>query len=388
LRLALARTLLERQGYGDQQVGEAYTEARELSKRVGDAGMYLAALYGLWAHNYVGGRPAALLDMANEFLAVAEREIETGPIVVGHRLVGTSCLINGYIAAARDALHQALVRYNLDEHGAASPAGQGLRARFGQDVGVTVYSYRSWALYLCGLSADAEKAAQAVLERSQVLEHDNQSRSYGLWHAGMAYVLLRDADKVAEIASKLTERANDRELPYWQALARFLLGWCVTQAGRPEEAIGLLQEGLRLWRRTGSWIFRPICLAFLADAYAADDKPDLAHHTFKEALRITTETGERWAEPEIHRLFGDLLARCGPPATAIARYEQAIALAHEQGSRSFELRATTSLARVLSDQGRHAEAHHILFDIYQTFDAESRTADLADAKILLGITSP
>jgi len=30
-------------------VGEAYIKARELSKRVGDPGMHLAALYGLWA---------------------------------------------------------------------------------------------------------------------------------------------------------------------------------------------------------------------------------------------------------------------------------------------------------------------------------------------------
>jgi class 3 adenylate cyclase/predicted ATPase len=385
LRLALARTLQEQKGYGDQQVGVAYTDARDLSKRVGDAGMYLAALYGLWAHNYIGGKPAAMLDKANEFLAVAESQIETGPIVVGHRLVGTSRLINGSIAEAHDALHQALVRYDPDEHGSLSPVGQSLRVRFGQDVGVTIYSYRSWALYLCGQSADAERAAQAALECSQLLEHHNQSRCYALWHAGMTYVLLRDADKVAEIANKLTERANDRELRYWQALARFLRGWWVTRAGRPEEAVGLLQEGLRLWRRTGSGIFRPICLAFLADAYAAGNKADLAHQTFEEALRIAAETGERWAEPEIHRLFGDLLARYRPPAVAIARYERAIAVAQEQGSRSFELRASTNLARVLSDQGRHAEAHSCLFDIYRAFDAESGTADLTDAKILLGM---
>jgi predicted ATPase len=129
-----------------------------------------------------------------------------------------------------------------------------------------------------------------------------------------------------------------------------LRGWCATRAGRAGDAVGLLQEGLRLWAQTGSRIFRPICLAFLADAYAADDKPDLAHRTFEEALRTAGETGERWAEPEIHRLFGDLLARRGPTAAAIASYEQAIAVARGQGSRSFELRATTSLARVLSDR--------------------------------------
>src|SRR5215831_15013477 len=67
------------------------------------------------------GQPTAMLERANEFLAFAERENETGPIMVGYRLVGTSRLINGDIAEASDALHQALVRYDPDEHGAASP---------------------------------------------------------------------------------------------------------------------------------------------------------------------------------------------------------------------------------------------------------------------------
>src|SRR5262249_52506357 len=105
------------------------------------------------AYHAPSGQPTAMLERANEFLAFAERENETGPIMVGYRLVGTSRLINGDIAEASDALHQALVRYDPDEHGAASPVGRSLRARFGQDVGVTMYSYRAWALWLrpaCG----------------------------------------------------------------------------------------------------------------------------------------------------------------------------------------------------------------------------------------------
>jgi class 3 adenylate cyclase/predicted ATPase len=383
LQIALARTLQEQKGYADRQVGEAYAKAREFSKRVGDAGMHLAALYGLWAYHYLSGQPAAMLEKANEFLAFAEREDETGPIMVGYRLVGTSRLINGCIADASDALHQALMRYDPDEHGAASAVGRILRSRFGHDAGVTMYSYRSWALWLSGQPADAEEAAESELERGHALGHDDQSRFYALWHAGMTYVLLRNVDKVAEIGSKLTELAYDRQLPYWQALGDFLCGWRATRVGRAGDAVGLLQEGLRLWAQTGSRIFRPICLAFLADAYAADDKPDLAHRTFEEALQIASETGERWAEPEIHRLFGDLLTRRGPRAAAIASYARAIAVARGQGSRSFELRATTSLARVLSDQGRHAEVHDRLLNIYRFFDAGCGAPDLADAKALL-----
>src|SRR5262249_11941604 len=187
-----------------------------LPQRVCGAGVHLAALCRPWAYHYLSGQPVAMLEQANEFLAFAEREDETGPIVVGYRLVGTSRLINGRIEEASDALHQALVRYDPDEHGAASPVGRSLRARFGQDVGVTMYSYRAWALWLSGQPADAEKAAESELERGRALGHDDQSRFYALWHAGMTYVLLRNVDKVAEIGDQLTELANDRQLPYWQ----------------------------------------------------------------------------------------------------------------------------------------------------------------------------
>jgi class 3 adenylate cyclase/predicted ATPase len=383
LRIALARTLLEQKGYADQQVGDAYAKALDLSKRVDEPRVHLASLYGLWAHNYIGGNPEAMLERARDFLASAEEQNEGGAILVGHRLVGTSHLIKGNITDASEALRQALIRYDSDEHGANSPIGQSLRARFGQDIGVTIYSYRSWALWLSGQAAECEKAAQAALERSQALKHDNQSRFYALWHAGMAYVLLRNRDKVAETGSTLTALASDRELPYWQALGKFLCGWRATDTGRPKDAIDLLHEGLRLWAQTGSRIFRPICLAFLADAYASANEPSLAHNTFEKAVSIASETGERWAEPEINRLFGDFLARYGAPVAAVAKYEWAIALARRQRSLSFELRATTSLARVLCNQGRSSEANDLLQNICRRFEGGSDTLDLIDAHRLL-----
>src|SRR5262249_50851488 len=196
-------------------------------------------------------------------------------------------------------------------------------------------------------------------------------------------LLLRNVDKVGEIGNRLTELANERQLPYWQALGDFLCGWRAARAGRAGDAIGLLQEGLRLWAQTGSRVFRPICLAFLADAYAADDKPDFAQRTFEEAVRTVSESGERWPEAEIHRLFADFLTRRGPSTASVANYEQAIAVARGQGSRSFELRATASLARALSDQCRHVEAHDRLLNIYRFFDAGCGAPDLADAKTLL-----
>ena len=52
-------------------------------------------------------------------------------------------------------------------------------------------------------------------------------------------------------------------------------------------------------------------------------------------------------------------------------------------AKSFELHATTSLARLLRDTNRHDEARAMLAEIYGWFTEGFDTADLKDAKALL-----
>jgi predicted ATPase len=58
-------------------------------------------------------------------------------------------------------------------------------------------------------------------------------------------------------------------------------------------------------------------------------------------------------------------------------------VARRQSTKSLELRATTSLARLLDKQGRRDEARRMLVEIYGWFTEGFDTADLKDAKTLL-----
>jgi len=62
---------------------------------------------------------------------------------------------------------------------------------------------------------------------------------------------------------------------------------------------------------------------------------------------------------------------------------QALGVARRQGALSWEMRAATSLARLMRDQGRFAEASAILRPIYGSFTEGFDTADLKAAKSLL-----
>jgi len=60
-----------------------------------------------------------------------------------------------------------------------------------------------------------------------------------------------------------------------------------------------------------------------------------------------------------------------------------VSIARKQSAKSFELRATVSLARLLKSQGKHDEARTMLAEIYGWFTEGFDTADLKDAKALL-----
>jgi predicted ATPase len=82
-------------------------------------------------------------------------------------------------------------------------------------------------------------------------------------------------------------------------------------------------------------------------------------------------------------LYGDLFAHYGSPPAAIASYEQAISIARRQGSRLFELRAATSLARVAADQGNRQQARDVLASVYGWFNEDLDALDLEEARALL-----
>lgn len=94
---------------------------------------------------------------------------------------------------------------------------------------------------------------------------------------------------------------------------------------------------------------------------------------------------QRSVYAEFHRLRGELMLIKDPrnEDQAERSFREAIAIAREQAARLYELRATTSLARLLRDTGRRDEARAMLAEIYNWFTEGFDTADLKDAKTVL-----
>jgi predicted ATPase len=138
-------------------------------------------------------------------------------------------------------------------------------------------------------------------------------------------------------------------------------------------------------RAIGMEAARGYHLSLLAKAYGELGRLDDGLTALREALDAANQNEERKYEADMHRLKGELLLKQMDYNTAEAQscFQRAIEIARNQSDKSYELRATMSLARLLRDTGRRDEARMMLADIYNWFTEGFDTADLKDARVLL-----
>ena len=168
-------------------------------------------------------------------------------------------------------------------------------------------------------------------------------------------------------------------------MATIAQGWAVTTWGQGEEGLRQMRQGLTDFRATGAEVFVPYFLVLLAEGYARLGQVEAGLAVLQEGWEVMERTGQRSHHAEMSRLKGALLLQQQGPgqAEAEACFQQAIAVAQQQSAKSWELRASVSLARLWQSQGKQAEARHLLAEIYGWFTEGFDTADLQEAKMLL-----
>jgi predicted ATPase len=193
--------------------------------------------------------------------------------------------------------------------------------------------------------------------------------------------LLREPQHAEVAAAQALRIAEEHGFPYVRDSARTALGWTLAQLGRAGEGIALIRQGLAGMAEARASAAITDILTWRAEAEVLDGKIDDALITIEEALHANPE--ELFYRPETLRIRGDLRLKLAKTELAEADFHDAIALAQKMPAKAWELRATMSLARLLRDTGRRAEARTMLAEIYNWFTEGFDTADLKDAKALL-----
>ena len=337
----------------------------------------LSVLYSFWVANYVAFNGYAMRELAAQFLAHAEKQGTKAPLTVGHRLMGISLLATGGISEGRAHFDKAVALYDRAEH-------RPLATRFSVDTGVSVFSYRSLALWVLGYPEAALADCDQALSNAREIG-EAATLMYGLAYAPFTYTFCGDYTAGNALVDELIASADEKGSFYWRAVGVWHRGHLLAVTGAASDAVQMITAGTTAYRSTGSTNWTPLCLSYLTRAYAELGKFDDAWRCIGEAMTAVETTEERWCEAEVHRIAGEIALKSREPdiAKAVTYFERALTVARHQQAKSWELRASMSLARLWRDQGKPQQARELLAPVYGWFTEGFDTRDLKEAKALL-----
>src|SRR5204863_7471153 len=153
---------------------------------------------------------------------------------------------------------------------------------------------------------------------------------------------------------------------------------------RAREGTPPQKAGLAIWDAAGGKIWSPYAKSVLAEGMALTGELDNALQLIDEQIAQVERPGweERLHYAELLRLKGWMLSRKGDLEGAEKNYLASLAWARQQQAKSWELRTSTSLAKLWQSQGKRREARDVLAPVYTWFTEGFDTKDLKEAKAL------
>jgi predicted ATPase len=282
----------------------------------------------------------------------------------------------GHLSLAEARLNDAIALFKND------PTTKRRGDAFAHNPGQTSIAALAHVRWSLGFPAGAVRLIDDAF--NELDQHSEANTvSYTMIWAGQLRLYLRQPEKAAVHAADLIRFAQERGSRFWIAVADCIEGASLVERGKPEEGLAKLVPGLNRFAAMGSKQHEPVLRCFEAHGLLRLGRIQDCHDCLAKAFRCVEETEQRFYEAEILRSSGEFLQTAGRHAEAENAYLRAIGVASAQGSRSLELRASTSLARLWRDQGKRTEARDLLAPIYGWFTEGFDTPDLKEAKALL-----
>jgi predicted ATPase len=375
----LGPVLTNTSGPGSPAVEQVYARARELCQQAGEPRQLFPVLWGLWFFYNTRAELQKAEELGTQLLTLAQQVQDRTFLLEAHHALWPTSLYLGELAAARGHLEQGAALYDLQDHRShAFLYG-------GHDPGSCCQSYMAWTLWALGYPDQALKASDRALSLARELAHP-ASLAAALSFTAVLHQFRREREAVQEMAEALIALATEQGDAERLARGTILRGWALFVQGQGTEGMVQMRQGLAALQATGGEVRRQLFLPLLAEAYGRIGQSEEGLHVLAEALAAVEKTGGRFYEAELSRLKGELLRRRALPDEDQAEtcFRRALDITRHQQAKSLELRAAMSLARLWQQQGKRAEAHALLAPSYGWFTEGLDTADLQEAKVLLG----
>ena len=375
VNVPLGIATLSLRGYASPELGELYERRYQLCDRIGDDMGRLHAIWALSSWRIVRDEQDIAKQLAERIIALAEQIGDEGARMEALFIGQIVAFYRGELEDAARFADAAMERYD-------AARCQWHMARLGQHAGVATLSYLALTQWHLGYPDTAFTTMTRATEMARALGHPF-SVAFVLYHSALLNKSCRLGNEAQRAGEEQIAVAKEAYFSFWEATGNLYRAGGLVEQGRHQEARDQLLRALPWFEGHGAALGLPFYRSYLAEAYLGLGDLEQARATLDSAMAAAAASHERFHEPELLRLQAVVAQRRGDLGGARALLEQAITLARSQSTRSWELRATTTLAELLAHEGRAAEGHARLSAVYGRFTEGFSTPDLAAAEALL-----
>jgi DNA-binding winged helix-turn-helix (wHTH) protein/predicted ATPase len=356
-------TALIARGWAAPEVAAALARAHELCKRLGLTVELFPILVGYFGYHVTRAELAVSRELAQELVDLASATDDTAVRLCAHNAAGMVAFYGGDFETTLAEAERGIAVYDPVEH----HQDRAIVFR-GQVVGGIVHA--AWAHWACGAVDRAVARIREAVDVARRIAHP-LTLAYACHFAAAFFAVLRDRDAAAVFGDEAIQLSQEHGFDLYASLAGLHRGW---QRGDPDD----MRNAVAAYEAMGARFGLPTHLALVVSAYEAAGRTTDALAVLEHAVATARETDAHYWDAELERLRGVLAP---DPRDAAACFERAIAIARRQRAASFELRATTSLARLRRDAGG-GEGRTRLAAVLAKFTEGFATADLREATAL------
>ena len=367
LRQSIVAMLQVTRGYSAAETSGANELLAALAEKSGSLKRLVNWAWSRWAAAYVADDFPAAEELADQAVELGLREGSATSLGVAHALQIQTRYIRGDLTGAEE--HFTVGLEFFDDPGLVEFPAVTVLA-FGFAI------FNAWSLGRLSLAHEREVRMMAAANVNN--PHD---MAFSCFFSASLRVLMGEYKEAEALAERALELSEKHRFPFPAALSRCILGETRAQLRSTDEGVELIRQGIAGLLEIGARVAVSAFITYLAAAQEREGAMFDAFETVEQALQ--TSPYETIYRPEALRLRGELRLRSGQAEPAEADLRDSVALARSMSAKAWELRATMSLARLLSSQGRCDEARTMLADIYGWFTEGFDTADLKEAKALL-----
>ena len=391
IRLLLGVSLYLTRGLSSEAVKDNYERARALCAGEGNARQLFEVLHAVWYSQMVNSRLEAARASIEELARIAEGQPSPEFRLRVELARGRTEFWSGHFGTAARIFAQFL----------DAVTGQPIEKRpqtYGIAPAIAAYAHGSLALWFLGQPDQARAWSQKAIAGAEE-SREPFALASALTHASFLELLCGNAAGAAHLAARAAKVSADHAVATFVPLSRFFGGAAMADQGDLEDGLAAMLPALVEHQGVVGSLITDIMLGLLGAAYARAGRWDEGLARVEEGLKLSAAIREHVYAAELWRIKGELLLGKGRASTRRRRaaadslldaaqqcFHRALEIARGQDAKALELRTLMSLMGLPTRREESHRARRVLRSLLPSFTEGFDTKDIQDATALLNLS--